>query len=71
MIILLVAIGCSVAGIAFGFTGVLALLEHLKWKTWLAVLIAALLSLPIGIALGAAAAAALIFVMYPDFDWKF
>ncbi len=71
MIILLAAIGGTLAGIAFGFIGVLALLQHFKWKTWLAVTTAAILSLPIGVVVGGVAAAVLIFIMYPDFDWKF
>jgi len=71
MIVLLAAIGGLLVGIAFGFMVVFALLERLKWKTWIAVTTAAILSLPIGILVGGVAAAALILVMYPDFNWNF
>lgn len=71
MLVLFAAIGGTLLGVGFGFVAVLALLEHYKVRTWLAIGLAAILSLPIGIVLGAATAAGLIFVVYPDFNWTF
>jgi len=70
MVILMAAIMGLVAGTAFGFTSVFALCERFGWKRWIAMATAAMLSIPIGIVAGGLLAAALISVMYPDFNWK-
>ena len=71
MIVLLAAVFGLLAGTVMGFMAVLALLKHFKWKTWAAMITALALSLPISVLVGGAAGAALILVMYPDFDWSF
>ena len=71
MVVLLAAIGGLLTGIVFGFVAAYALFEHLRWKNSIAIATAALVSLPIGVLAGGLAAAGVILVMYPEFDWNF
>lgn len=70
MVVLLAAVAGIFIGLIGGFVSVYALCEHFGWKPWVAILTAAIMSIPISIVVGGLLAVVVILVMYPDFNWR-